>query len=89
MHQKWHTKRRNVQVGDVVLVQDSGMIKGKWKLGRIVRAEPSARDGCVRSVDIQYKNPDATSFITISRPVQRIVVILPVDEEEACETNQD
>jgi len=65
------------------------MIKGKWKLGRIVRAEPSARDGCVRSVDIQYKNPDATSFITISRPVQRIVVILPVEEEEVCETNQE
>ena len=76
-------------IGDIVMVQDSGMIKGKWKLGKIVEANPSSRDGCVRSVDIQYKNPDAKSFITITRPVQRIVVILPVEEEEeVCENQQ-
>ena len=38
------------------------------------------RDGFVRKVDIQYKNPEAKSFITITRPVQRIVVIVPIDE---------
>ena len=62
-------------------MQDSGMIKGKWRLGKVVKAEPSLRDGLVRTVDIQYKNPDAKSFVTITRPVQRIVVILPIDED--------
>ena len=28
--QKWHVDRRNVQVGDVVLIQDSNAVRGKW-----------------------------------------------------------
>jgi hypothetical protein len=88
IHQKWHTKQRNMKVGDIVMIQDSGMIKGKWKLGRIVKSEPSTRDGLVRTVDIQYKNPESNTFITISRPVQRLVVILPVEEDAVCETQQ-
>ena len=76
----------NVQVGDIVLLQDSGMIKGKWKLGKVVRADQSMRDGYVRTVGIQYKNAESTSFITISRPVQRIVVILPMEAEEEYST---
>ena len=75
-----------MHVGDIVLVQNSGMIEGKWKLGKVVRAGPSLRDGYVRTVDIQYKNPESTSFITISRPVQRIVVILPMEAEEEYST---
>ena len=78
--QKWHDKKRNVQVGDIVLIQDSGMIKGRWKLGRVTAAVPSTRDGCVRTVEIQYKAPDAPNLVTITRPVQRICVILPVSE---------
>ena len=85
VQQKWHTRCRNVKAGDVVLVQDSGMIKGKWRLGKISKAEASLRDGLVRTVDIQYKNPGAKSFITITRPVQRIVVIVPIDaDDEEC-----
>jgi len=82
VQQKWHTQHRNVKVGDVVLVQDSGMIKGKWRLGKVIKADASPRDGFVRKVDIQYKNPDAKSFITITRAVQRIVVIVPIDEDD-------
>ena len=37
-------------------------------------------DGKVRRVSIQYKNKDSDTFITIDRPVERLVVILPVDE---------
>ena len=78
--QKWHDRKCNVQVGDIVLIQDSGMIKGRWKLGRVTSAVPSTRDGCVRTVEIQYKAPDAPNLVTITRPVQRICVILPVSE---------
>ena len=84
VHQKWHTRFRNVKVGDIVLVQESGLIKGVWKMGKITKADPSLRDGFVRNVDIQYKNANYKSFITITRPVQRIVVIVPIDDEEEC-----
>ena len=83
IRQKWHTKYRNLQVGDIVMVQqESGKIKGKWRMGRIVKAEPSNRDGVVRQVDIQYKNPDSKSFIKITRAVQRVMVVSPVEHDE-------
>ena len=53
IRQKWHVSRRNVKIGDIVLVQDSKQIRGKWKLVRVTVAEPSLRDGFVRNVTIQ------------------------------------
>ena len=79
---KWHTAQRNVKVGDIVLIQDSNQIRGKWKLGRVTQAVSSLRDGFVRNVEIEYKNEGSQSFTTISRPVQRIIVLVPVDEKE-------
>ena len=78
---KWHTSSRSVKVGDIVLIQDSNQIRGKWKLGRIMQADPSLRDGFVRNVEIQYKNVEANTYTTINRPVQKIVVLVPIDEE--------
>ena len=77
---KWHTARRNVQVGDIVLIQDSNQVRGKWKFGRFARADASLRDGFVRNIEIEYKNPGASNYTTITRPVQRIIVLVPVDE---------
>ena len=82
IRQKWHLSRRNVRKGDIVLVQDSNQIRGKWKLGRVTEAEPSLRDGFVRNVDIQYKNPNSKNFTKITRPVQKVVVIVPIDESD-------
>ena len=49
--------------------------------GKIVRADPSANDGMVRMVDLHYKNPDTKSYVTVTRAVQKILVILPVDHD--------
>ena len=68
-------------VGDIVMIQEAGMVRGKWRIGRVIEAEPSLRDGFVRNVKIQYKNPDQVAFTTVVRAVQRIVVLVPVDEE--------
>ena len=81
VHQKWHTAKRNVKIGDVVLVKDSNLIRGKWRLGRIIRADPSLRDGYVRNVEISYKNPDSKNVLTIARPIQKIIVLVPVEEQ--------
>ena len=55
------------------------LIRGQWKLGKICQVHPGIY-GKVRRVSIQYKNKGSDTFITIDRPVQRPVVILPVDE---------
>ena len=89
VRQKWHVERRNVRVDDVVLVQDSNAIRGKWKLGRVTTVYPG-KDGRVRSVEIGYKNPKPDErmdnytgqrFTVVERPVQKIVVIIPAEDQ--------
>ena len=86
---KWHTAHRDVKVGDVVLIQDSNL-RGNWKLGKVITTKPS-KDGRVRRVEIVYKNTKpgehvktyrGGGYVTVERPVQRIIVIVPVDENE-------
>ena len=81
IQQKWHASHRNLQVGDVVIVQDSNLIRGKWRFGRVMKADPSLRDGFVRNVDIQYKNVNSKNFLMITRPVQRVIVLVPAEDQ--------
>ena len=94
VRQRWHTEKRNVKVGDVVMIQDAKQLRGNWRLARVSKVMPSD-DGKVRRVKLQYKNErpgelvnkyTGIGFTTIERPVQRLVVIIPVDEQgESCE----
>ena len=45
---KWTEPKRNLQIGDLVLVADETFSRGKWPLGRVVEVIVS-RDGWVRS----------------------------------------
>ena len=81
IQQKWHTSYRNVKKGDIVLVQDSNLIRGKWRLGRVIEAEASLRDGFVRNIKLQYKNAESKNYLTMTRPVQRIIVLLPIEHQ--------
>ena len=76
---KWHVARRNVMVGDVVLLQDSNVLRGEWKMG-IISEITASKDGLVRRVNVTY-NRDSTKY-TVSRAVQRLIVLVPKDEEE-------
>ena len=87
--QKWHQKGRNLQVGDLVMICESTKIKVKYRLG-IVDARKVSDDGCVRSVTIRYTlvQPTATAndnvrVIYVKRSVQRLCLILPVEEQSA------
>ena len=75
---KWHTERRNVKLKDVVMVQDANPIRGEWTLG-VVDEIVDSKDGRVRNVMIKYKKGDTTK--RIQRAVQRLIVIVPADEE--------
>ena len=86
VRQKWHVTKRNMKVGDIVLVQDSNVIRGKWKLGQVVNAEPG-RDGMVRDVQICYrtqkqnKEYEIGGEVLIKRSVHRLIVLLPIEEQ--------
>lgn len=49
---KWLRPRRNLAVGDIVLVVIPNVSRGTWPLGRIVRVFPGA-DGVIRSAEVK------------------------------------
>lgn len=87
MQPKWHVARRNVQKDDVVLIQDSNVIRGEWKMGVVTETHPGD-DGKVRRVTVSYKNiHDENSYggiryTRIERPVQRLIVLIPAEERQ-------
>ena len=96
IRQKWHTKERNVAVGDLVWLADQNALRGQFRLGRVVQAnsDPAGvvRDVQVKTVTSRPGSPEETTSgtrrasrrppgITIHRDVRRLVVLLPVEEQ--------
>ena len=90
IQQKWHTTKRNLREGDIVLLQESSMIRGKWRLAEVCEAA-AGKDGNVRDVKVRYKpQNDSKEYtgckdIVVNRSAHRLVIILPLEEKE----NQD
>ena len=80
IRKKWHTAHRNVMVGDIVLIQDSNQIRGKWKLGNVTKVFPDDT-GKVRKAEVTYKQ-EQRSPVTVLRAVQRLVVLVPSQEQD-------
>ena len=70
---------------DIVIFQDSNILKANWKLGEIIIAN-KGKDNKVRNVSIRYKpKKDGPHYkgqkdVIVSRSAHRVVVILPVEE---------
>ena len=89
---KWIEKKRNIEPGDVVLIEyKSKTAPGTYRLGRVSDVEKDS-DGLVRTCTVQYKlvkpitkdNKNTVEDVTskeIRVPVQRLVLILAVEEQ--------
>ena len=66
--QKWIKPRRNIGVGDLVLLVDEGMPRNQWPLGLITAVYPG-KDGFVRSVQVKCRNG------TYQRPVTKLCLL--------------
>ncbi len=83
--QKWNTKKRNLHVGDIILVADDNFTRGNWPLGR--------KDGMVRVAKVKTtstvatyskkkrKNELITSTVILDRPVTKLC-LLEMDQED-------
>ena len=82
--QKWHEKTRNLSVGDVVMICEPSQIKAKYKLA-VVEAVHTSNDGNVRSATLRYSNikGERCTRITVKQSVQRLVLIIPVEEQKS------
>ena len=90
--QKWHNAKRNMCVGDIVLIEyKTKSFPGTYRLGR-VKAVVVDADNLVRTCTVVYKLIRSTSAtlrdirkdITTKEaqlPVQRLILILPVEEQ--------
>ena len=79
---KWLQRHRNVAVGDVCLIRYGKDKRATYRLGRVTDVKKGT-DGLVRKVTLNYKLPSEKVFRTVSRPIQGIAVIVPVEEQEA------
>ena len=90
--QRWQQERRNIRVGDVVLVEySSKTAPGTYRLARVVEVEVDDVDGLVHTCTVVYSllaelsEKDRALYKGITKkllrvPVQRLVLILPVEE---------
>ena len=50
--QKWTKEERNLKVGDLVIIQQKGLKRCNWPLGRVIEVYPG-KDNVVRSVKVK------------------------------------
>ena len=72
---KWHQERRNLSIGDIVLLVDDTCSRNAWLLARIIETFPNS-DGCVRRVKVKTKGG------ILMRPIDKRV-LLEADQEKA------
>ena len=65
---KWMTETRNLQVGDLVLLVESGITRGQWPLGRVIEVVPGP-DSRVRSARVRVRGGE------LHRPVRRLCLL--------------
>ncbi|XP_039534522.1 uncharacterized protein LOC120483523 [Pimephales promelas] len=74
--QKWTVPRRNLQVGDIVLLRDKQVARNCWPMARITAIFPG-KDGHVRKVEVVTS--DQNNMKTFLRPIAEVVLLLTKD----------
>jgi hypothetical protein len=67
-------------VGDIVLLKDETAAGDTYKLARVVEVFRNAQDARVREVTVAYKNFGEKSFRTSTRPIHKIVLVVPAED---------
>ena len=65
---KWLDNKKDVKIGDIVLIVDNNSPRGKWPVGRIIDLFPG-NDGVVCSVRVK------TSSSVYTRPVVKLCLL--------------
>ena len=71
---KWQYPTRNIQPGDLVAIHEDSPISSKWPLARVMEVYPG-KDNLVRVATVR------TAGGTYTRPITKLALILPTDEE--------
>jgi hypothetical protein len=77
---RWKQGRRDLKVGDIVLRKDETAAGQTYKYAKVVKVHTS-EDGKVRAADIEYKLPGESVFRVITRPIHKLVLVVPAEEQ--------
>ena len=75
---KWHHPSRELQIGDIVLINDTTP-RNKWEMGRVICTKLDDK-GLVRTVDVKLKPTQNEGARTIERAIQYVTPLLKVSE---------
>jgi hypothetical protein len=77
---KWKQEKRDLKVADVVLRKDETAAGQTYKYAKVTKVHTST-DGKVRAADIEYKLPGELVFRMTTRPIHKLVLIVPIEEQ--------
>ena len=86
VRQKWHTAKRNLQVGDVCLLSEPSALRGEWRLVQVINTFPDS-EGRVRNVEVKSKpKQDGTlpyvpgAFSYLKRHACILILLVPIED---------
>jgi hypothetical protein len=78
--EKWRQERRNVEIGDIVLMKNEAIKRNYWPVCKVQNTHKS-NDGYIRSATVKFSS--GQSARTLVRPITDLVMLIPHDSEEA------
>ena len=79
---KWRQEHRDLCIGDVVLLKDETAASSSYRIARITCIFKSNLDSKVHRIIVTYKNPGESTFRVSERPVQNVVLVVPVEDQD-------
>ena len=76
---KWPDRMDNIEKGDVVLVKDKVLARGKWPTGVVINAIRS-QDNQVRKVELKISKLNET--VVRTRPITDLVLLVKHEQEQ-------
>jgi len=76
---KWLNHRKDLQIGDLVIIKDENLPPQKWKLGRVITLHPGS-DGIVRVTTLR------TAEGELKRPIAKLC-LLPIISEPSTDSD--
>ncbi|XP_064630374.1 uncharacterized protein LOC135489117 [Lineus longissimus] len=80
--QKWQKQRRNVEVGDIVILNDADLPRCDWKLAMVETTE-KGRDDLTRTVKLRMASAELTAdgkrkgkVRFLERPIHKLIMLL-------------
>ena len=75
LRQKWTKERREIRVGDIVVLKEDDLVRNHWRIARVIDVKPG-EDGHVRKVSLRMSDSSV-----LDRPIHKLVVLVENNED--------